>query len=88
MKGKEKLTDETGRKKGWERAEIRFFFEDTVYLASTGDKFTQTRFPSEVRPRIFTCAHVDTNGEHTLAPTHEYFLSSHLYIKQERLQRK
>lgn len=49
------------------------FFSWKIRLTSSADKFTQTRFPSEVHPHTFSCPHIDTQGKRTLAPTHKYF---------------
>lgn len=86
MKEKTEINNAWRKKK--DGGVLKFDFSSKIRLASTADKFTQSRFPSEVCPHIFTCSHIDTTGEHTLAPTHKHFLSSYHYIKQERLQRK
>lgn len=63
---------------------LKLDFSLKICLASTADKFIQTRFPSEVSLHIFT---FHTHTQLKVVP-HINTLRSYLYIKQEKLQRK
>lgn len=66
---------------------LKFYFSSKICLASTADRFTQC-FPQKCAHTFSLAFSIDTTGECPLAPTYKYFLSSYLYIKQERPQRK
>lgn len=68
---------------------LKLDFSLKICLASTADKFIQTRFPSEVSLHIFTFhTHTQLKVENTYLVPHINSLRSYLYIKQEKLQRK